>query len=337
MKKISLSLIAKEARVSKSVVSAVLSKQENKKIFVSDKTKEKILNIAQQYNYILPKSGKELVSGRSDTIGIMFHMFTPFFGEVLTEIQKKAFKKNLDISIYFTSHRADLEEQFLEQSRDGRVDGLIILGWVNKESPERYKKYFEYPYNIKILNYGAVFVEGLPTISFDEKQAGILAYQHLKEIGCKTFAGFGGSQENSRIDSFCKEAEKDGAKVKNFFQSQFIGNWEEEGKLASKFFETTKNIPEGIFCYNDLYALGLISEAQKRGIKIPRDIAIIGCDNTQICLYLNPSITSIDTNKAESAKKMIEIITNLINGTEPNPINTIIPVSLVERESTKRR
>jgi LacI family transcriptional regulator len=337
-KRVSLKKIAKLVGVSKVVVYTVLNKRENKGIFVSKKTKEKILKIANELGYVSPKSAKELFSGKSDTIGIIFHKLTPFFSQLVSAIQQEALKHGFEITPYITGGDSNIEEHYLNLCRDGRVDGIITVAHTDR-SIELYKKYTQKPYNLKILSYGPP-IEEIPTVGFNEEKAGQLVSAHLMEIGCKSFAYFGGEKNSKRCKGFIDYLKEN--KYKSVIwtgerlipHQLFVGYYNDGIKLAKKFFETDNKIPEGIFASNDILGAILLKETIKRGFKIPEQIAIVGCDNSEICLYTEPELTSIDVNINDTAKKLIETMKKIINGEELKTLHIKIPVNLVKRGST---
>lgn len=332
--RITLSTIARKAEVSKSVVSAVLNGKDNQKIFVSKKTKEEILSLARQSGYVPPKSARDLFTGRSNTIGVIVQTLTPFFSEFITRLQQDALKKNLEITLYITNGSPSLEEHYLNLARDKRIDAAIVIA-STRGTEERLVKFSNPPYNLKILAYGLP-IKKVPTVHFDEETAGKIAYQHLKEIGCKRIAVLG--MNRPRTTSFCRMASEDGRIPFDFTRNDFFEDTQQIRKLVTEFLNQANPLPDGIFCSNDHIALHLLAGVQHKGLRVPEDIAIMGCDNIKICLGVNPTLTTIDGDLSLAAQKTVEMIKKMIErGNNYNPLHTLIPVSLIIRESTKRR
>ncbi len=334
MKRVTLDVIAQKVGVSKPVVYTVLNNRTNKGIFVGKKTKDAILKIAKDLGYVPSKSSRMLLTGRSDTIGIILQKIASPFSELVSHIHREARGRNLDIITYLTDGDPVLEEHYVNVVRDGRVDGIIALAR-SDGSLERYHKYSSPPYNLNILFYGEPAL-GLPTVHFDEPQVGRLAAGHLIDIGCKRLAFFGGSSHSPRAVSFVRFLEKQGHRAPLVFTGDKYTNFFPEGKILAQQFLRLKNLPDGVFASNDYLAVALLSEALRKGLKVPRDIAIMGCDNTELCLYKRPTITSIDINLPLIAKKIMERTEQLIAGKRLRPLDTKVPVSLIVRESTER-
>ena len=330
-------MIAEKAGVSKRTVHAVLRNNTGKHIRVSAPTAERILTIAKESGYVALKSAREMYSGRSNNIGIIFHKIVPPFSEMVSRLQQEALQRNLEITPYITNMKPDLEEYYLNAARDGRVDAVMTTASLDG-SIERYQRFTKPPYNLKILYYGEPIVPGVPSIHFDATSAGKLAARHLTEIGCRKPAFFGGIKNTAREKGFIGYFKEKRLPVPlSIFtrQSQQAYSFPEAKVLVREFLKL-KDLPDGIFVSNDLLAVALLSEASRKGIRIPEDMAIVGCDNTDLGFCTTPTLTTIDTNIPLLAKKAIGKIEAMIKGTPPKPFHTSVPVSLVVRESTGR-
>jgi len=327
-KKLTIGEIAKKVGVSKAVVSAVLNRKENQRIFVSEEKKKKILELAKDIKYFPRKSAKELVTGQTNTIGVIIQRFTPYFSNLVEELQKIAFKKGYEIVLYLTENIPEKEEEFLNLMLDGRVDGIIVTSFT-EGSEKRYKKYSEY---LKILTMTEK-IDNIPSVHFDEKKAGEIAAEYLIKTGCKKLCIAGGGKDFGRVRGFIEYCRKKGKEVSLLIEEKFSGYYEDGIKLAKKLFEM-KELPEGIFAFNDLIGVALISEIKEKGLKIPEDISIISCDNTEICLYTEPKLTSIDTKFKERAEKAIENFIKIKKGEKVEDV--VIQPEIIIRGTTKK-
>ncbi len=329
---VSLRTIAKATGVSRAVVSAVINKKENQRIFVSQKKREEILKLVEEYGYVPKKSARDLGSQRTNTIALLFHWLTPYFSSLLEEIHRQAFKKGLEVIPYITEGYPDKEEEYLNLMRDGRVD-VILAAAFTEGSPDRYMKFSSPPYNLKIVTINPP-VGNIPSVHFDEEDAGRLAAQHLIEIGCKNLCFIdGGGIVEKRMEGFAHYIRERKLPVASVIQP--MGLFPDGVALAKKVFNLEK-LPDGIFAYNDPLAIAVLTEVLRRGLKVPDDIAIVGCDNTEVCLYCYPALTSIDTNVSQVVKIALQKVVDLTNGMEAEPRHTKVPVKLVIRESTNR-
>ena len=133
-------------------------------------------------------------------------------------------------------------------------------------------------------------------------------------------------------------ASEEGRKPLDFTVKDSFEDAHQIRKLVAGFLKEANPLPDGVFCSNDYIALHLIFGVQRKGLRVPEDIAIMGCDNAKISLGTNPALTTIDVNLPLTVQKMVEKITKMIEGGDDcGPLHTSIPVSLIIRESTKRK
>jgi len=211
---------------------------------------------------------------------------------------------------------------------DGRTDGVIVTSFT-EGSEERYKKYSKY---LKILTMTEK-IDNITSVHFNEKKAGEIAGEHLMKAGCKRLCVAGGWKNCGRVRGFIEYCRKKGKEVSLLIEEKFSGYYEDGIKLAKKLFEM-RELPDGIFVFNDLIGVALISEIKEKGVKIPEDVSIISCDNTEICLYTEPKLTSIDTKFKERAEKAIENFIKVAKGETVKDV--IVQPEIIIRGTTKK-
>ena len=92
--------------------------------------------------------------------------------------------------------------------------------------------------------------------------------------------------------------------------------------------------PDAVFCYNDLTAIGAIEATLHAGLRVPEDIAIIGCGNLRYAKYMRVPLSSIDHGTAELGRIAGEFALELSAKPEQDPRSVLVPSTLVAREST---
>jgi LacI family transcriptional regulator len=92
--------------------------------------------------------------------------------------------------------------------------------------------------------------------------------------------------------------------------------------------------PDAVFCYNDLTAIGAIDATLQAGLRVPEDIAFVGCGNLRYAHYLRVPLSSIDHGTAELGRIAGEFALDLSAKPEQDPKSVFVPSTLVVREST---
>lgn len=90
---------------------------------------------------------------------------------------------------------------------------------------------------------------------------------------------------------------------------------------------------DGIFCFNDLLAFGMMKAYERSGVRIPQDIAVVGCDDIEECTYATPTLTSISPDKLGIAHLAVDHLLGTIAGNPPAPAEVSAKFDLVARES----
>ena len=210
----------------------------------------------------------------------------------------------------------------------------LIRAW----SPDGCLVYAARPYGLR-GNFGAWHsaivtmnaphpVRGVTSIVHDSGGTGVLAAHELTSLGLDNFAFFSNTPNlpwsNGRQKSFCRELNRRGRKVARYTDGP-VGDW-----LASL------PKPCGIFAANDLMAELITSEAFARGIAIPNDIMLLGCDdNPQICEHAEVSISSIRLDAPRCAALAVNALERIMDG-KPYAGETIYgDIGITRRASTR--
>lgn len=98
-----------------------------------------------------------------------------------------------------------------------------------------------------------------------------------------------------------------------------------------------RTTPDAIFCANDLLALGALSALRAAGLDVPRDVALVGMDNTNLSLVTSPRLTTVDLGSAERARIATELLLARIAQPSRRPRSVGVEPRLVVRESCGTR
>jgi LacI family transcriptional regulator len=101
-------------------------------------------------------------------------------------------------------------------------------------------------------------------------------------------------------------------------------------------------MPDGVFCFNDVIAMGIIAGAQKQAVRVPEELAVIGCGNLHYDSDIRVPLSSIDQRSDEIGNRVATLILELLSDEErngnqqPEFKETILKPRLVARASTAR-
>lgn len=314
--------IAQLAGVSQPTVSRVINNNPK----VDPLIKERVLNIIKEYNFKPNQNAKTLRGNSSKIIGlIVFDFSNYYYLEMVKYAEKAAREKGYTIIVMNSEGNQSLELEHIMQLIARKVDGILIAP-TSKENL-KYLKNTTTPFlviNTIFKNYSSI-----STSLFD---GGKIASDFLISLGHKKIAFIGADLKNPKFLGMKSSLEKNKIKMG---KSSFIKTDTLNMKLDNIFYylDSHPNEFTAFICSNDNIALYLISEFEKRGVKIPEDISVVGFDNTIISKILN--ISSIKQPMEEMMIKSIQLLTG---STSIN--NSIIQIELepilIERKSTKK-
>jgi LacI family transcriptional regulator len=310
---------------------------------ISAETRERVLKRVKELNYSPNAMARSLVTGRSYLVGLVVpDLLHSFFAEVSVAISKTIRKRGYSLIIASCEEDPALEEQEIAQMVARRLDGLIIATCSSSaQSMERLDEQNE-PYVLidrRLPDFASNFV------GLDDKAAGRLATTHLVEMGCQRIAHIRGRDNSTGSDRMLGYEEAVKAAGLPLLDKYVVtrdkvdSDSRKQGADAAMRLLETRPRPDGIFCYNDPMAIGAMQTILDVGLRIPEDIAIIGCGNLHYDDLFRVPLSSIDQQSAMLGERAGSLILSLIEAKNGRPRGKTIVLDprLVVRASSARR
>lgn len=337
-KKITLKQIAKELDVSISTVSKSLRNS----LEIGEETRLKVQAFAKFYNYKPNNIALSLKNRKTKTIGIIIpEIVHHFFSTVINGIEQVANENGYSVVICLSDDSFDKEVLNMELLANGSIDGFIMS--LSKET--QFKG--DYHHVTEVIN------QGMPVVMFDrvtdqvlcdkviidDKFAAYEAVQSLIDKGRKKIALVTTvdyvSVGKLRTDGYTKALVDNGLlfdenliiKIENVDTCEII-----IGRLLED-----KAI-DAVLAVNELFAVTCIKTANKIGLNVPKDLAVIAFTDGIISKYSTPTITTVSQSGVKmgnrAAKILIERLESEEEEDEENYKTEVIETYLIEREST---
>ncbi len=329
--------IARELGVSVSTVSRALSNNP----LVKSETRQAIQDLAKARNYHPNFTALSLRQQKTKTLGLLIpQVVHEFFAHVIRGIEDIAYDRGYNVLISTSNESYEREKKNALELLNGRVDGLLAC--ITKETEDLGHLYEFKNRDVPLVLFDCVSDQiETDKIIIDDERAGYRATSHLIEKGCKTLGFVGGPDTlliNQKRFAGYKKAMKE-ADIPIHHELIFhgkSGKYKEGLDLTRSLFEQNL-MPDGVFATTDMLAIGVMSNAFKKGIAIPEDLAVIGFSNWEIGEIFNPTLSTIDQRSYDIGKAAIEMLLRRIESDENIPFETItIDTRLIERESTNR-
>ncbi|PWG05754.1 LacI family DNA-binding transcriptional regulator [Polaribacter aquimarinus] len=335
---VTLKQIAEELGISITTVSKALKEYPD----VSKKTRKLVRETASMLNYKPNSFAVNLRTKESKTIGLIIpEIVHHFFSSVIKGIISQAEKKGYLVITLQSNESYELEKKQIDLLLSKRVDGILISLANGTGDFKHITEVIEQETPIVMFDKIAKTVKCSKVI-IDDRKAAYKATQHLINIGCKRIAHFRGPllPQNS-IDRFLgyKQALIDNNLSYDASLVYLLNDMSfEEGKFyANQLLKDHKDV-DGIFINTDLVAIGAISEFNKKGIKVPEQINVIGFSNWFMASVISPSLTTVNQPGFQMGKKAFKILYKEIKDRKKRKNisynEVILETDLIFRDST---
>lgn len=319
--------VAKETGLTVTTISRVL----NNRGYISEETREKVYAAMKKLNYQPNEVARSLSKQSSNTIGVIVpHIRHPYFADLISNLENQAYQRKYKILLFNSREKHEKMKKYLEMCSSNRVAGIILCsGNVELDNMQSL--------NIPLVTIERYLENGTAAVECDNYLGGKIAAQHLIERGCKQLLCFSGINNNampadSRAVAFRETCLENQIECKEISTSLDQYNDLEYYEFIEKFLRENPKV-DGIFASSDLIAAQVIQICAKMKKRIPEDIKLVGFDDVNISMLTTPRITTIHQPIKEMAATAVDLVINASQGNLV-PSRTMLPVALVEREST---
>ncbi len=319
--------VAEITRLSVTTVSRVL----NNRGYISKETRDKVYAAMKQINYQPNEVARSLSKQVTKTIGVIVpHINHPYWAEVISNLESQVYLHKYKIIFLNYKEKHEMLKEYMDLCASNRVAGIILCsGTVSAE-------------DVQLLGIPVVMMEryvenGTAVVECDNYSGGGLAAKHLIEKGCKNVMCIGGIMDNEmpadvRTIGFVDICKKYNITYTEATTSMKQYNGMEYHEGIERLLLENPQI-DGIFVSSDVIAAQVVQVCAKMNKKIPQEIKLVGFDDVSISRLTTPRITTIHQPIKEMAETAIDVLIRATKG-QVVPNRTILPVTLVEREST---
>jgi len=325
--------VANHARVAVGTVSNVLNNPDR----VSPRTKDRVLQAIEELGFVRNDAARQLRAGHSRTIGlIVLDVGNPFFTSVARAAEDAAALHGSAVLLGDSGHDASRESGYIDLFQEQRVQGLLIspVGDVAERIDQ-----------LRDRGVPTVLVDRLAddasysSVSVDDVEGGYLAARHLLDIGRRRLAFVTGPTSVRQFSDRLEGARRAVADV----PEASLEVMESDGQtvLAGRAMgdqlvgRSADKIPDGIFCANDLLALGVMqSLAMTHTFRIPEDVALIGYDDIDFAVSAVVPLSSIRQPTEAIGRTAIELLAEELDEAHPRHRAVVFTPELVVRQST---
>ena len=324
--------VAREAGVSIATVSRVLNDID----VVNEDTKKKVLEAIKKLSYRPNIVARSLKTQRTKTIGILIpDISNQFYPEIVRGAEDVSNIYDYNIILCNSDLDIEKEKEYLRVLSEKMVDGVIYMSSsLNEEILELINEL-----NLKTILVETKDSEGLlPSVTIDNAKGSYDSTKLLIEKGIKNIAFIGVGKDNLNAwgdryvgyENAMKEAGIEIDPELVYFDSMKVKSGYEG---IQKFLKQNKKF-KGVVCASDDIAMGAINALRDNGLKIPKDVSVIGFNDNFVASIFYPKITTISQPTYDMGSVAMRMLIKLLNKKELEEPHYVLEHQLVEREST---
>lgn len=317
METITIKDIARICGVGVSTVSRAMNDHPD----INAETKQKIMEVIREYNYVPNNSARNLKRTDSNTIALLVKgVDNPFFGRMIRVIEEEIEKKQYSMVVRHVEPSEDEVSIAMELEKERRLKGMIFLGGFYTESAD----------SLKLLRVPVVLVtsakpqyeddEFYSSVSVDDvkesyRMVDYLCTQGHRDIAILTATKYDESVGRLRLMGYEQALEKHqvplNPKLIRYMEDGEDYSMENGYKLMRELLDEKESFTS-VFAISDSLAVGACRAIHDVGLRIPEDIAVAGFDGIDIATYYTPSLTTIKQPIEEIAKETTRILFQVI-------------------------
>lgn len=335
--------VAREAGVSRATVSRVINGIRN----VGPDIQEVVREAIERTGYTPNRAARSLVTRRAEAIALVVsgagdereseqNAFTarvfadPFFGRVVTGVVSFLRPRAMHPVLMFAESESARSE-VISYLRQGRADGALVVSTHAADPMPSQLAYEDLP---AVCFARPALPAPVSYVDLAHRDGGRLAAQHLLERGCRKAATISGPLDvpagQERLAGFRDGMERGGVPYVPIAEGGFT--------LASGVTAMTRLLAEhpdidGVFAANDLMAQGACQVLRDQGRRIPKDVAVVGFDDSSVAATCSPPLTTVRQPVEEMAATMARLLQEFIHQERTEPTSVIFDPELVVRES----
>ena len=327
--------IALALRLSTSTVSRALRDAPD----VGEETRKAVKALAEELDYQPNKLALSLLKKQTNTIGLIIPNLDYVLATMVKGIDEVALEAGYTVMVCQSDESFGREIVNTKRLLDSLVDGFIIS--VSSETMifDHIKKIQQKKKPLVLFDRTINSITA-PRVRLDNVEGGRIATQHLIDQGYKRIALLAGPENlnisNERMEGYLQTLKQNKIKIDKNLIIHCDFN-QEYGKMATKELLTMKNRPDAIFAISDRLAIGALLAIKETGLKIPKDIGLVGFNNDPLTKLMTPTISSVEMFAFEMGKATAKIFLEMIHSeTDMSDKEIIFKPKLFVRESSSR-
>lgn len=324
---------------------STVSRAINNKPGINEETKNMVMQVIKEYNYIPNNSARNLKCSETKNIAVLIKgLNNPFFSPMITEFEKEIKKRKYTFILQRVDENQDEIEVAIELEKEKRLKGIVFLGGYFSHSRERLSK-LTVPFVLSTVGMSNKIQNiEYSSVTVDDVKESYKVVDYLCKLGHEKIAIISATEDDESIGKLRFEGYIKALRDNNIEFNQNLvyylrsGNERysmESGYLAAKEIIKDKNKCTAIFAITDIIAIGACRAIMEEGYRIPRDYSVVGYDGLELAKYYTPSLTTIRQPVEKMALETLKALFDMIDK-KSGSSHKIFEGELIIGESTKK-
>lgn len=327
--------IASDLNLSKMTISKVLRGQTD----ISAATKARVLQRMKELNYRPNIAASSLRTGNTFSIGLVIpSLADPFFAEVAKGLAQTIRAKGYGLLISSAEEDPEIERHEIELQLSRQVNALVVASV--QESPEFFTALGTQRAPVILIDRKLPSFAS-PFVGIRDQEIGYVAAAHLIQTGCTKPAYLRGPRTAAadlRYSGYRAALQEFNIPFRPglIIEATEIDKHEyQRGYDAMCRLQSARVRPDGVMCYSDLLAIGVIDAALDKGLRVPEDISVAGCGNLPSTREMKVPLSTVDLSGLELGQRTAKLILRALSadGVAPNRDLMLSPKMIVRRSS----
>lgn len=341
MKSITIKDIAKKCGVGVSTVSRAINNHPD----ISEETRNKIMEVIKESNFVPNKNARNLKLSDTKTIAVLIKgIDNPFFQSMIKVFEEEIQNRRYSFILQRVDSNQDEVEVALELIKEKKLKGIVFLGGNFSRQEEKLKE-IDIPFVLSTIAMSDNVDKTLySSVCVDDKKESEKVVNFLCDKGHEKIAILAAGKSDKSISNLRIEGYRRALANRNISVNEnLIRHTEDNGsiqiiengyKLMKSLLASNEEFT-AVYCISDSMAIGASKAILDSGKRIPEDYSVVGFDGLDMTYYYNPSITTIRQPVEDMARETTKILFDLINNKTKNQ-HKVFKGELIVRESTSK-
>ena len=327
--------LAEKSGYSVATVSRVLNNHPN----VSDKARDEIKRLVKESGFQINTNAQQLKQHANSILVVVKGTFNEMFSEMIETIQALIDKTHYPLHVDYMDEDNNEVLRAIQLCREKKPLGILFLGGNSQNFLNDFDK-IDIPCVLVSNDASGLPFSNLSSVCTDDRQASRCAMDSLIALGHRKIVIVGGDRKVSdtsrlRYEGCLQSFQSHGIEYDEDLDYQGVRFSYQDGYNATQQLIANGRPFTALFAVADVMAIGAIRALHNNGLRVPRDVSVMGFDGLNLGTFLVPQLSTVIQSAQIMAQRSVEILIDRIEH-GGQAVHESVPYALCQRESTRR-